>query len=118
MDEDRITFYRAPVKQHTTATPFDVGRLLKLPRVDIIYAYADADGVLIEAAVAQGHAEGLVIAGFPTGSGSPALDEAVKRVAAKGIPVVMTNRGGMGRVTETRAKERSEEHTSELQSQR
>ena len=105
VDEDRITFYRAPVKQHTTATPFDVGRLQKLPRVDIIYAYADADGVLIEAAVALGHAEGLVIAGFPTGSGSPAMDEAVKRVAAKGIPVVMTNRGGMGRVTDTRATE-------------
>lgn len=106
VDEDRITFYRAPMKQHTTATPFDVHRLQKLPRVDIIYAYAGADGVLIDAAVTQGQAEGLVIAGFPTGSGSPAMDEAVKRVAAKGIPVVMTNRGGMGRVTDTRPKEK------------
>jgi L-asparaginase type II len=106
VDEDRITFYRAPMKQHTKATPFDVLRLQKLPRVDIIYTYADADGVLIDAAVTQGHAEGLVIAGFPTGSGSPAMDEAVKRVAAKGIPVVMTNRGGMGGVTDTRPKEK------------
>jgi L-asparaginase type II len=105
VDEDRVTFYRAPIKQHTTATPFDVGRLQKLPRVDIIYTYAGADGTLIDAAVTQGHAEGLVIAGFPTGSGSPAMDQAVKRVAAKGIPVVMTNRGGMGRVTDTRASE-------------
>jgi len=105
VDEDQITFYRAPVKQHTKATPFDVRRLEKLPRVDIIYTYAGADGTLIDAAVTHGHAEGLVIAGFPTGSGSPAMDEAVKRVAAKGIPVVMTNRGGMGRVTDTRAKE-------------
>jgi L-asparaginase len=105
VDEDRVTFYRAPIKQHTTATPFDVGLLQKLPRVDIIYTYAGADGTLIDAAVTQGHAEGLVIAGFPTGSGSPAMDQAVKRVAAKGIPVVMTNRGGMGRVTDTRAGE-------------
>jgi len=105
VDEDRVTFYRAPIKQHTTATPFDVGLLQKLPRVDIIYTYAGADGTLIDAAVTQGHAEGLVIAGFPTGSGSPAMDQAVKRVAAKGIPVVMTNRGGMGRVTDTRASE-------------
>jgi len=105
VDEDRVTFYRAPMKQHTTATPFDVGRLQKLPRVDIIYTYAGADGTLIDAAVTQGHAEGLVIAGFPTGSGTPAMDQAVKRVAAKGIPVVMTNRGGMGRVTDTRASE-------------
>ena len=101
VDEDRVTFYRAPLKQHTTSAPFDVGRLQKLPRVDIIYTYAGADGALIEAAVAQGKAEGLVIAGFPTGSGTPAMDEAVKRVTAKGIPVVMTNRGGMGRVIDT-----------------
>lgn len=106
VDEDRITFYRMPLRQHTTATPFDVHRLQKLPRVDIIYTYAGADGVLIDAAVTQGQAEGVVIAGFPTGSGSPAIDEAVKRVAAKGIPVVMTNRGGMGRVTDTRPTEK------------
>ena len=46
-----------------------------------------------------------MIAGFPTGSGTPAMDEAVKRVIAKGVPVVMTNRGGMGRVTETAARQ-------------
>ena len=34
----------------------------------------------------------------------PAMDEAVKRHVAKGIPIVMTNRGGMGRVTETAAR--------------
>jgi L-asparaginase len=105
VDEDRVSFYRAPLRQHTTATPFDVARLQKLPRVDIIYTYAGADGALIEAAVAQGKAEGLVIAGFPTGSGTPAMDEAVKRVVAKGVPVVMTHRGGMGRVIDTRASE-------------
>jgi len=105
VDEDRITFYRLPVKQHTLATPFDIRGLQKLPRVDVIYTYAGADGALIEAAVTHGNAEGLVIAGFPTGSGTPAMDQAVKRVAARGIPVVMTNRGGMGRVTDTRAKE-------------
>ena len=105
IDEDRLTFYRLPVKQHTKATPFNVDHLQKLPRVDIIYTYAGADGTLIEAAVAGG-AEGIVIAGFPTGSGTPAMDEAVKRVTAKGIPVVMTNRGGMGRVIDTRPKEK------------
>ncbi len=105
VDDDRITFYRVPVKQHTKATPFDIGALQKLPRVDIIYTYAGADGALIEAAVAQG-AEGIVIAGFPTGSGTPAMDETIVRIAAKGIPVGMTNRGGMGRVTDTRARDK------------
>lgn len=101
VDEDRVTFYRVPLKQHTRATPFDVSRLQKLPRVDIIYTAVDTDGALIEAAVTHARAEGLVIAGFPTGSGTPAMDEVIKRVAAEGIPVVMTNRGGIGRSTET-----------------
>lgn len=105
VDEDRITFYRAPLKQHTTATPFDVSRLQKLPRVDIITTYVDADGALIDAAVTHANAEGLVIAGFPTGSATPAMEKAMNRAAARGIPVVMTNRGGTGRVTDTRGKE-------------
>lgn len=105
VDEDRITFYRAPLKQHTTATPFDVSRLQKLPRVDIITTYVDADGALIDAAMTHANAEGLVIAGFPTGSATPAMEKAMNRAAARGIPVVMTNRGGTGRVTDTRGKE-------------
>jgi L-asparaginase len=102
VDEDRVTFYRAPGR---AIGGFDVSQVQKLPRVDIIYAYADADGALIDAAVTA-KAEGLVIAGFPTGSGTPAQDQAVKRVLGKGVPVVMTNRGGLGRVTETAARAR------------
>ena len=102
VDEDRVSFYRQPVRKHTTATPFDVRGLERLPRVDVIYTVADADGVLIEAAVAQGKAQGLVIAAFPTGSPSPAMDKALAKVAASGVPVVMTNRGGTGRVRDTR----------------
>src|SRR5258706_15447827 len=98
VDEDRVTFYRTPTRP---AAAFDLARVQKLPRVDIIYTYAGADGALVDAAVAQAKADGLVIAGFPTGSGTPAMDEAVKRHAANGVPIVMTNRGGMGRVTDT-----------------
>ena len=102
VDEDRVTFYRSPARPRPF---FDVGKLDKLPRVDVIYTYAGADGALIDAAVTQAKADGLVIAGFPTGSGTPAMDEAVKRALAKGVPVVMTNRGGMGRVTDTAGRE-------------
>jgi len=98
VDEDRVTFYRAPTR---AIGGFDISRLQKLPRVDVIYTYAGADGALIDAAITQAKADGIIIAGFPTGSGTPAMDEAVKRHVAKGFPVVMTNRGGMGRVTET-----------------
>jgi L-asparaginase len=103
VDEDRVTFYRQPLRRHTSATPFDVRALSELPRVDVIYTYADADGVLIDAALEQGKARGLVIAAFPTGSPSPAMEKALARLAGKAIPVVITNRGGTGRVRDTRA---------------
>lgn len=102
VDDDQVTFYRQPLRKHTTAAPFDVANLKELPRVDIIYTYVDADGVMIEAAVEQGKAQGLVIAAFPTGSPSPAMEKTLKAITAKGIPVVITNRGGLGRVRDTR----------------
>src|SRR3982751_6500665 len=101
VDEDRVTFYHSPAKPRVV---FDVTKLERLPRVDIVYTYAGADGALLDAAV-NAKADGIVIAGFPTGSGTPAMDEVVKRIVAKGIPVVMTNRGGMGRVTETAGRQ-------------
>jgi L-asparaginase len=104
VDDDRVTFYRIPVKQHSLATPFDVLRIEKLPRVDIVYTYAGADGALIDAAVAHG-ARGIVIAGFPTGVGTPVMDASIRRAAAKDIPVVMTNRGGKGRVMDKKPEE-------------
>jgi len=104
VDDDRITFYRQPVKAHTRAAPFDVLRLAQLPRVDIVYTYAGADAALIEAAVERG-AEGIVIAGFPTGTATPVMEDAIRTVAARGIPVVMTNRGGMGRVMDKKREE-------------
>jgi L-asparaginase len=104
VDDDRVTFYRIPVKQHTLATPFDVLRIEKLPRVDIVYTYAGADGALIDAAVAHG-AQGIVIAGFPTGVATPVMDESIRGAVARGIPVVMTNRGGKGRVMDKKPEE-------------
>lgn len=104
VDDDRVTFYRIPVKQHTLATPFNALRIEKLPRVDIVYTYAGADGALIDAAVAHG-AQGIVIAGFPTGVATPVMDESIRRAVARGIPVVMTNRGGKGRVMDKKPEE-------------
>jgi L-asparaginase len=102
VDEDRVTFYRAPTRQFGG---FDVSSRKTLPRVEIVYTYVGADGALIDAAVAAG-AEGVVVAGFPTGSGTPAMDQAMKRAADKGVAVVMTNRGGTGRITDTRGAEK------------
>ncbi|MGE0223123.1 MAG: asparaginase [Acetobacteraceae bacterium] len=96
-DPDAVTFYRAPLRKGAPDTEFDVAGLSDLPRVDIIPAYAGADAALVEAAVAAG-AKGIVSAGFPSGSPSPAQKDALKKAAQAGVVVVQSSRSGSGRV--------------------
>jgi L-asparaginase len=72
-----------------------------LPRVDILYSYAGADGALVDAAVDAG-AKGLVSAGFAPGSPTPAQRTAFERAAAAGIVVVQCSRAFSGRVAPRR----------------
>ena len=98
--DGEVVFYRAPTRKHTTATPFDVTGLQTLPRVDIVYAYADADGLLVDA-VRQNRSDGLVLAGFGAGLSPPAVWEAGAQAVRDGIPVVLASRATAGRVVMT-----------------
>jgi L-asparaginase len=81
-------------------TPFAALDLQVLPRVDIIYSYAGADGVLVDAAVAVG-ARGLVSAGFAPGSPTPEQRGAFERAATSGVVIVQCSRAA-GRVAPRR----------------
>jgi L-asparaginase len=104
VDSDgQVLFYREVTRAHTTAAPFAVEGRQSLPRVDIVYAYAGADGVLVDAAREHG-AEGLVLVGFGGGSHPAAFIEAGKRAVQAGIPVVLATRATAGRVILTPQK--------------
>jgi L-asparaginase len=62
-----------------------------LPKVAIIYAHANMDASLINAAIDNG-AKGIVIAGVGDGNMSKAALEALARAAKKGIVVVRSTR--------------------------
>jgi len=102
--DGQVLFYRSVARAHTTATPFDVTGMQTLPRVDIVYAYGGADGLLIDAVRQQGSA-GLVLAGFGSGTFPPVFLEAGERAAAAGIPVVLASRSNSGRVIMTPKKD-------------
>src|SRR5438477_8747357 len=91
VDGDGPHFYRAPLKAHAPQTPFAAREFASLPRVDVIYSYAGADGDLVEAAVRAG-ARGLVSAGFAPGTPSPAQQEAFIAAAESGTVVVQCTR--------------------------
>ena len=97
VDGDGPHFYRAPLKMHAPDTVFAGRDLASLPRVDVIYSYAGADGDLVDAAVKAG-ARGLVSAGFAPGTPSPAQQEAFIQAAKAGIVVVQCSRAFTGRI--------------------
>jgi len=75
--------------------PWRLSTLRSLPRVDIIYSYAGADGVAVKALAAAG-ARGIVSAGLPPGR--PAnLERAVLAKAVRaGVAVVLASRAIKG----------------------
>ncbi|MEK9660122.1 MAG: asparaginase [Alphaproteobacteria bacterium] len=95
-DGDGVRFYRLPLRRHTTASEFRLTADTVLPRIDVIYGYAGANGDLAEAAVGLG-AKGLVIAGVGAGSLGD-MRETVARLCAAGTAVVRSARVGEGRV--------------------
>ena len=95
-DGDAVVFYRRPVRSRTPHTEFDITGLETIPRVDISYSYAGADGVEIGAYVAAG-ARGIVSAGFAPGFSTPGQAEALKAAVAAGVVVVQSTRAGSGR---------------------
>lgn len=98
VEADRVTFYRSTTRRHTESSEFQIHDLPDLPRVDIVATYAGADEVPIRALVAAG-VRGIVVSGFafngrPHSLQMPALMDAMQ----SGIPIVLANRGGGGRI--------------------
>lgn len=92
-----IEFFRGPVGRHTVDSEFSIDGLKTLPRVDIILAYENMDGALIDAAAAAG-ARGIVIAGVGNGNMTAAAVNALAAQAKKGIVCVRASRVATGRV--------------------
>jgi L-asparaginase len=92
-----IEWYRNPVGKNTTTSDFSVTKSTVLPRVDVIMATENMDGVLINASAAAG-AKGIVIAGVGNGNmTAPALN-ALAAQAKKGIVAVRSSRVTTGQV--------------------
>ncbi len=95
-DGDAVAFYRRPLRRSYPDTAFDIRKLETLPRVDIAYAYAGADGAEVHAFVAAG-AKGIVSAGFAPGFTAPGQAEALREAVRQGVTVVQSTRAGSGR---------------------
>jgi L-asparaginase len=98
VEKDQVSFYYGPLRRHTYRSEFDIREIHEFPRVDIVTSYVGADSAAALACVQAG-ARGIVVNGYAF-SGRPSADqqEGLTRIAASGIPVVLANRGGAGRI--------------------
>ena len=95
-------FYRGPVGRNTADSEFSLNGVTRLPRVDIVMAYENMDGALIDAAVAAG-AKGIVIAGVGNGNLTEPAVKTLAKHAKNGIVCVRSSRvttGVIGRNVE------------------
>ena len=99
--DGQVVFYRESTRNHTASTEFDVSALAELPRVDIVYSYAGADGLLLEALTEAG-VPGIVAAGLGSGGSPPAFTAALRAARDRGVIVVIATQVGSGRVSLTR----------------
>ena len=90
-------FYRGPVGRNTMDSEFSLDHVSALPRVDIIEAYTNMDGALIEAAAAAG-AKGIVVAGVGNGNMTQTALDSLAAQSKKGIVCVRSSRVVTGRV--------------------
>lgn len=94
----KIDYQRTPVRKHTTSTPFDVSTLSELPKVGIIYNYANASDLPAKALVDAGY-EGIVSAGVGNGNLYKAVFDTLATAAHKGTVVVRASRVPTGYTT-------------------
>lgn len=91
INSGKIAWFDPSSKKHTTKSEFAVDKLNKLPKVDIIYAYANMDASLIDAASKSG-AKGIVVAGVGDGNMTKQALDALEKFQDKGGLVVRSTR--------------------------
>jgi L-asparaginase len=93
-DIEAVRFYRAPMRRQTVPLPDDP----ELGNVVLISEYAGSDGRALELLLADGNLDGVVVAGLGLAHVSTPTLEALRKVRAAGIPVVVASRVSTGRI--------------------
>jgi L-asparaginase len=88
-------YFGRPTTRHTVKSEFSLDGVNALPRVDIVYAHENGDGVMVKAAVAAG-AKGIVLAGVGDGNATKEMVDALAAAASQGVAVVRSTRVGSG----------------------
>jgi L-asparaginase len=95
--DGKVEYYANAVREVDPKSPVEITANTKLPRVDIVYMYADAPSDMLDMLIAK-KVDGIVIAGVGNGNFNKAYTDAVKKAVAAGIVVCRASRTPSGRV--------------------
>jgi L-asparaginase len=95
--DGRVEYYSRSEREVKPKSPVMITNDTKLPRVDIVYMYADAPADQLDMLIGK-KVDGIVIAGVGNGNFNKAYMDAVKRAVAAGIIVCRASRTPSGRV--------------------
>jgi L-asparaginase len=95
--DGKVEYYSTSIREVNVGSPFSVKLNSQLPKVDIVYMYADASPGLINCSVSDG-AKGIVIAGVGNGNFNKAYMDAISAAVKKGVIVCRAARSVSGRV--------------------
>ncbi|MFG0904734.1 L-asparaginase 2 [Photobacterium damselae] len=88
----------SPERKHTTETVFDVSKLTSLPKVGIVYNYANASDLPVKALI-DAKFDGIVSAGVGNGNLYHTVFDQLEKASKDGIMVVRSSRTPTGSTT-------------------
>ncbi|WP_188007488.1 L-asparaginase 2 [Photobacterium damselae] len=91
-------YQRSPERKHTTETVFDVSKLTSLPKVGIVYNYANASDLPVKALI-DAEFDGIVSAGVGNGNLYHTVFDQLEKASKDGIMVVRSSRTPTGSTT-------------------
>ena len=94
----KVFYNDITVKKHTTQSVFDVTGLKELPKVGIVYSYADVDADVMTPFLTNGY-KGIVHAGLGNGNYHKNLFPSLLKAREQGIQVVRSSRVPTGPTT-------------------
>ena len=92
-----VTFFAKPVTTFGQGSAFSIDDITALPKVEIVYAYANMGRDFIDLAVRNG-AKGIVVAGVGDGNMTSVAIDGLQDAVKAGVAVVRSSRTGSGAV--------------------
>ena len=97
--DSKVIYNNQIMQKKNSEPPFNVMRIDRVPKVEIVYMYVDASGTAINALV-NDKTDGLIIACTGNGTFNKAILQSVEAAVKKGIVIVRSTRVPSGRVTQ------------------